>query len=528
MSNVYQLEPPTEGKVLLTTSHGEIEVELWPKEAPKACRNFVQLCMEGYYDGCIFHRIIKDFMIQTGDPTGTGHGGESIYGEPFKDELHSRIKFNHRGQLAMANAGGRDTNGSQFFITLERTDWIDRKHTIFGKVTGHTIYNALQIADLEVDGDRPVEPYPKILKAEIVWNPFEDIVPRVTKKLDGDVDDAELGGEKKKKKKEKKKLNLLSFGEEAGEEEEELAKMAKPKVKSVFDADAAEHDERIAKPGSAEEAAALDADATELERTKAFRERMRAKLAAREAGEEEPEGGDGDGGLGDFERRMREKAASMQAQFGDVAARVAAETADADEKEAKRRRKEEKAAEKERRAEEKREKEASRLRKLGIGKAKLTSEEAELMTASEVRRVETKHKRKTVAGREKGMLKKLKAFESNLVGSLKAAARHDGADEDDGAAAAAEKEGEEEAREGGAGVTRFVSEGLYYGDDDDEDDSDWKSHSLKFSKEPRRGEYHASVDDYVVEDPLLMKGKEKFMASKAAKRMNEWAGQSLT
>ena len=219
MSNVYQLEPPTEGKVLLTTSHGEIEVELWPKEAPKACRNFVQLCMEGYYDGCIFHRIIKDFMIQTGDPTGTGHGGESIYGEPFKDELHSRIKFNHRGQLAMANAGGRDTNGSQFFITLERTDWIDRKHTIFGKVTGHTIYNALQIADLEVDGDRPVEPYPKILKAEIVWNPFEDIVPRVTKKLDGDVDDAEPGGEKKKKKKEKKKLNLLSFGEEAGEEE---------------------------------------------------------------------------------------------------------------------------------------------------------------------------------------------------------------------------------------------------------------------------------------------------------------------
>jgi hypothetical protein len=126
------------------------------------------------------------------------------------------------------------------------------------------------------------------------------------------------------------------------------------------------------------------------------------------------------------------------------------------------------------------------------------------------------------------MLKKLKAFESNLVGSLKAAARHDGADEDDGAAATAEKEGEEEAREGGAGVTRFVSEGLYYGDDDDEDDSDWKSHSLKFSKEPRRGEYHASVDDYVVEDPLLMKGKEKFMASKAAKRMNEWAGQSLT
>ena len=135
MSNVYQLEPPTEGKVLLTTSHGEIEVELWPKEAPKACRNFVQLCMEGYYDGCIFHRIIKDFMIQTGDPTGTGHGGESIYGEPFKDELHSRIKFNHRGQLAMANAGGRDTNGSQFFIISgDRGAALPPNYTLFGEV----------------------------------------------------------------------------------------------------------------------------------------------------------------------------------------------------------------------------------------------------------------------------------------------------------------------------------------------------------------------------------------------------------
>ena len=143
--------------------------------------------------------------------------------------------------------------------------------------------------------------------------------------------------------------------------------MAKPKVKSVFDANAAENDGRIAKPGSAEEAAALDKDAEELERTKAFRERMRAKLAAREAGLEEPDDGDGDGGLGDFERRMREKAAAKNAQFGEVAARVAAEAADAEEREAKRRRKEEK----ERRAEEKREKEANRLRKASQGEAHL-------------------------------------------------------------------------------------------------------------------------------------------------------------
>ena len=79
MSNMYITEPPTSGKVLLRTSVGDVDIELWPREAPKACRNFVQLCMEGYYDGTIFHRVIKDFMVQGGDPTGTGRGGESIY-----------------------------------------------------------------------------------------------------------------------------------------------------------------------------------------------------------------------------------------------------------------------------------------------------------------------------------------------------------------------------------------------------------------------------------------------------------------
>eukprot|EP00740_Mantoniella_antarctica_P007315 CAMPEP_0181351108 /NCGR_PEP_ID=MMETSP1106-20121128/1616_1 /TAXON_ID=81844 /ORGANISM="Mantoniella antarctica, Strain SL-175" /LENGTH=312 /DNA_ID=CAMNT_0023463611 /DNA_START=149 /DNA_END=1084 /DNA_ORIENTATION=+ len=296
MSAVYQLEPPTEGKVLLTTSHGEIELELWAKQAPLACRNFVQLCLEGYYEGCIFHRIIKEFMIQAGDPTGTGRGGDSIYGELFKDELHSRIKFNHRGQLAMANAGSKDTNGSQFFITLERCDWIDRKHTIFGKVSGHTIYNALQIAELDTEGDRPVEPFPKILKAEVIWNPFDDIVPRVTKKLEGDADDA--AEKKRRKKKEVKKLNLLSFGEEAGEAEAELAQLAKPKVRSVFDAEGVDGGGRMAKPGSAEEAAAIDADAVELARTKAFREKMRAKLAAREAATALEAAGEGEAGTG--------------------------------------------------------------------------------------------------------------------------------------------------------------------------------------------------------------------------------------
>ena len=84
MSNIYVQEPPCEGKVCLETTVGEIDIELWSRECPKACRNFVQLCMEGYYDGTTFHRIIRNFMAQGGDPTGTGEGGESIYGHPFR------------------------------------------------------------------------------------------------------------------------------------------------------------------------------------------------------------------------------------------------------------------------------------------------------------------------------------------------------------------------------------------------------------------------------------------------------------
>eukprot|EP00878_Enallax_costatus_P024798 GHUV01026487.1.p1 GENE.GHUV01026487.1~~GHUV01026487.1.p1 ORF type:complete len:180 (+),score=32.63 GHUV01026487.1:331-870(+) len=150
MSTIYNTEPPTKGKVTLKTTVGDLDIELWPKEAPKAVRNFVQLCLEGYYDGCIFHRIIKDFMVQTGDPTGTGEGGESIYSAPFKDEFHSRLKFSHRGLVACANRNEPHSNGSQFFITLDQCEWLDRKNTIFGKIVGDTIYNLLRMNDMEV------------------------------------------------------------------------------------------------------------------------------------------------------------------------------------------------------------------------------------------------------------------------------------------------------------------------------------------------------------------------------------------
>ena len=339
-------------------------------------------------------------QIQTGDPTGTGRGGVSFYGEAFKDEFHSRIKFNHRGQVAMANSGGKDTNQSQFFITLERCDWIDRKHTIFGKVVGHTIYNALQIAEMETEGDRPVEPHPKILKTEVLWNPFDDIVPRhADEPLADDVADADAAP--RKKKKQKKKLNLLSFGEEAGEEEDaELATMARPKVTSAHDAasdaPATEGDGRLAKPGSAEEAAALDRDEDELARRKAFRERMRRKLAAREdaaargvAHESDGDGDDAPGldAAGAFEAKMRASVAAGDAAGADaVAAATEAATRDAE--------KAEKAEAKAARRRGARPRSARRrrreLRKLGIGKATLDASDAGLMTEREARREEAR------------------------------------------------------------------------------------------------------------------------------------------
>ncbi|XP_047660454.1 spliceosome-associated protein CWC27 homolog isoform X2 [Tachysurus fulvidraco] len=233
MSNIYIQEPPTNGKVLIKTSAGDIDVELWSKEAPKACRNFIQLCMEGYYNGTIFHRVVPEFIIQGGDPTGTGTGGESVYGRPFKDEFHSRLRFNRRGLVAMANAGAHD-NGSQFFFTLGRADELNNKHTIFGKVTGDTVYNMLRLAEVECDGnERPLKPH-KIRSTEVLHSPFDDIILReIRVKKEKHKEE-----EKKSQSKATKNFSLLSFGEEAEEEEEmvtQVSQTLKGKSKSSHD-----------------------------------------------------------------------------------------------------------------------------------------------------------------------------------------------------------------------------------------------------------------------------------------------------
>ena len=144
-------------KAVIDTTKGEIFIKLFVNECPKTTKNFITLGKRGYYDGLIFHRVIKNFMIQTGDPRGNGTGGESIYGKPFKDEFNENLKH-EAFTVSMANAGP-DTNGSQFFITTVPCHWLDNKHTVFGKV-----YDGIDV--VKVIEDTKVDKHNK---------PYEDI-----------------------------------------------------------------------------------------------------------------------------------------------------------------------------------------------------------------------------------------------------------------------------------------------------------------------------------------------------------------
>lgn len=200
VSEVDQFAPPASGETVavMKTSMGDIKIKFFPDVAPKAVENFITHAKNGYYDNVIFHRVIDDFMIQGGDPTGTGMGGESIWSQPFEDEFSENLR-NYRGALSMANRGA-NTNGSQFFIVqappktitqdlikqmksngfsdevLDKykkvggTPWLDNKHTVFGHV-----YEGMDIVDkiaaVEVDSnDKPVEDV-RILGIEIITAP---------------------------------------------------------------------------------------------------------------------------------------------------------------------------------------------------------------------------------------------------------------------------------------------------------------------------------------------------------------------
>ena len=149
--------------VVLETNQGNIEVKLFADVTPKTCENFIGLVEKGYYDGIIFHRVIKGFMVQGGDPTGTGRGGQSLWGAPFEDEVSPGLKFDKPGLFAMANSGP-NTNGSQFFITTAATSWLNMRHTIFGEVvSGYDIVEKIENTPTAT-GDKPVSEQ-KIIRA---------------------------------------------------------------------------------------------------------------------------------------------------------------------------------------------------------------------------------------------------------------------------------------------------------------------------------------------------------------------------
>lgn len=243
MSSHYTTEPPPTASVLLHTTAGPITISLFANQTPLTSRNFLQHVLDGYYTDNIFHRVSPGFVIQTGDPTGTGEGGQSIYEDReferydedwarvtgrekdekivFGDEVHSRLKFNRRGLVGMAKGTGDGAGyGSQFFITLgDCRAELDGKCTMFGRVEGDGIYNVVRIAEGElVDGtERPRYPE-KILKAEIIELPKGEAWQKMQKreKIAQRVVEAPV---KKKVTKKKGGKTLLSFGDDEGDDE---------------------------------------------------------------------------------------------------------------------------------------------------------------------------------------------------------------------------------------------------------------------------------------------------------------------
>ncbi|EDW02672.1 RING-type E3 ubiquitin-protein ligase PPIL2 [Drosophila grimshawi] len=167
------------GYVRLNTNFGPLNLELYCDQAPRTCDNFIKHCADGYYNNVLFHRSIRNFIIQGGDPTGTGSGGKSIWGNMFEDEFKPNLTHTGRGVLSMANSGP-NTNGSQFFITYRSCKQLDGKHTIFGKLVGG-LETLQKMENIEVDNkDRPIEDI-IIENSQVFVNPFEEAVEQLAK-----------------------------------------------------------------------------------------------------------------------------------------------------------------------------------------------------------------------------------------------------------------------------------------------------------------------------------------------------------
>jgi peptidyl-prolyl cis-trans isomerase SDCCAG10 len=514
-------------------------------------------------------------MVQGGDPTGTGDGGESIYGRPFKDEFHSRIKFNHRGLIACANQNAPNTNGAQFFITLDRADHLDRKATIFGKITGDTVYNLMKFNELETkEDDRPVDP-PVLLRAEVLLNPFDDIKPRVSR----EAKEAAKAEEAKKKEAEKKNtrkgaknFKLISFGDEAEEEEAaEVEAAATMKIKSAHDL---LEDEKLSKE------AAVEVDLAKV------REAMKAAKGGRSASAREVEAL-GDDDTKDWAAKIREKVASRMNKPGSTIEEQEDYT--------------EEGAIKERKSGDEDNEEGAlifsgktllppskraRLEGTGPGtksKAAIVApsrqiqiQDKDLLTTWEQRRQTYKERKRLAGHREKDTMSKLATFmqkissskpkiPENTTGGENSTRSKEENEQEKGGAGEHINGGDikNQKLEGGKGYDGKVDENIdhraympaawrldtYLGGntskiagesnkesaDQDNDDDDFsldtlRNHKLEFGGKKEK-DPHArrdNVDDYVVVDPLLEAGKAKFnkQQQRTKKRDREWAGRS--
>lgn len=250
MSSHYTTEPAATASATLNTTFGPLQIALFANQTPLTCRNFLQHCKDNYYAGTIFHRIEPDFIIQGGDPTGTGSGGTAIYEDPefeydpdardpnekvvLRDELHSRLRFNRRGLVGMAKSED-GTYGSQFFITLANTEReLNGQCTLFGRIEGDSIYNVVKIAEAErVEGtDRPVYPV-KVTSCEVgELGPLEGKIK--TRQITATATRSdEKPAPKKKKKAPKGGKTLLSFGDDEGDVDMPV-RPAKPKYNAAL------------------------------------------------------------------------------------------------------------------------------------------------------------------------------------------------------------------------------------------------------------------------------------------------------
>ncbi|GAA5997370.1 uncharacterized protein JCM10292_000212 [Rhodotorula paludigena] len=477
-------EPIPEGVVVLHTSLGDILIELWRRECPKAVRNFVQLCLEGHYDGVPFHRVMPNFIAQTGGDD------DCIYDEgSFPIETNQRLKFNRRGLVAMASDPDTKSNMSQFFFTLEATPELQNKHTLFGRIAGDSIFNLLKLQEVELEPgtDRPLYP-PVIKRAEVRVDPFEDgpdpIRPRITadERREQERAKKEMKAERAKERQQGKRKGtknnaLLSFGADADDAEDASSSLPKTKFKSAHDA---LQDSRLSSRVIDDRgvSAQLPPELIGGGLAASAREDKGKKRAADEAPREE--------------KRLRAEPAVSRL---DEARKLKDK---APKSEAERRREEIAKLEAELKGGNQRagSSEPASKKPKGSGPSLLQLEREKYSAGGKASRGGKRR-----AGDDDDVMSALEGFRSKLFQAAKSAPKEDEVEEE-----AKEKEREERER----------LHGIDLNDDElAEDTEGWMTHSLKFRKDATLDQH--SIDEYAVVDPLAknsltldeMRGKDQ-------------------